>query len=197
MPRPPLTRTIGRRPGATRYKPSGVPVRFLQEVTLGYDEIEALRLADLEGLYQEQAAERMGISRPTFGRLVSGARRKVAHAFFHGHALAFEGGPCTLAPGPWYRCGDCGQEWQTPAEGPEAQEPCSSCGSEDVAATPPAGPASTGGRGQGGGGRGAGGGGSNARRGQGRRGQGRRGQGGRQGRGPGGFGQGGNGRRSS
>lgn len=136
MPRPPLTRTICRRPGVTRYKPSGVPARLLQEVVLGYDEIEALRLADLEGLYQEQAAEQMGISRPTFGRLVAEARRKVADALLHGHALAFEGGPFALAPGPWHRCGGCGQEWQAPASG-ETARPCNACGSDDVAATPP------------------------------------------------------------
>lgn len=138
MPRPPLTRTICRRPGVTRYKPSGVPARLLQEVVLGYDEIEALRLADLEGLYQEQAAERMGISRPTFGRLVSGARRKVADALFHGHALAFEGGPFARAPGPWHRCGGCGQEWQASREDLAADQPCGACGSEEVAVAPPA-----------------------------------------------------------
>ena len=57
---------------------AGVPARSLVEIVLTVDEFEALRLADYEGLYQKQAAERMGISRPTFGRIVEAARRKVA-----------------------------------------------------------------------------------------------------------------------
>ena len=67
-------------------------MRSLEEVTLHLDEIEALRLADLEGLYQEEAASRMGISRPTFSRITAGARWKVADALVHGKALRMEGG---------------------------------------------------------------------------------------------------------
>lgn len=196
MPRPPLPRTICGRPCASRYKPSGIPARFLREVVLGYDELEALRLADLEGMYHEKAAEGMGISRPTFGRLVSQARRKVADALFHGHSLVFEGGPFALAPGPWYRCGDCGQEWQAPAGGVSAAEPCSACGSEDVDAAPPT-PGPTPGPGPGPQGRG-GGGGRRGRSAGGHRGNGGgagQGGGGRGGRG--GRGQGGGGNRSS
>ena len=136
MPRPPLPRTICGRPGASRYKPSGIPARHLREVILGYDELEALRLADLEGLYHQEAAEHMGISRPTFGRLVSQARHKVADALFHGQSLAFEGGPVTLAPGPWHRCDDCGLEWQGPVAGDAAAVACSTCGSDEVIAGP-------------------------------------------------------------
>jgi predicted DNA-binding protein (UPF0251 family) len=74
------------------FKPAGVPIRLLEEVVLALDELEALRLADLDGLYQEQAAERMKISRPTFARIVEQARRKVAEALVHGKALRLEGG---------------------------------------------------------------------------------------------------------
>ena len=51
---------------------------YCGEVLLTLDEYEAIRLADLEGLYQEQAATRMNVSRQTFGRIVEAARRKVA-----------------------------------------------------------------------------------------------------------------------
>lgn len=51
------------------------------------DELEAIRLADYEGFYHEKAAEHMGISRPTFGRILDGARRKVADAIINGKAL--------------------------------------------------------------------------------------------------------------
>jgi Predicted DNA-binding proteins len=59
---------------------------------LGLDEAEALRLADLEGLYQEAAARSMGVSRQTFGRIVESARGKVADAILNGKALKVEGG---------------------------------------------------------------------------------------------------------
>ncbi len=78
---------------ASIFKPAGVPVRYLDEVVLSLDEFEALRLADFEGLYQEQAALRMEVSRPTFGRIIDIARRKVAEALVHGKALRIDGGP--------------------------------------------------------------------------------------------------------
>ena len=62
-------------------------------VVLGLDELEALRLSDLEGLYHEAAAERMGVSRATFGRILASARRKVAHALLQQHVLVVEEGP--------------------------------------------------------------------------------------------------------
>lgn len=60
------------------------------------DEFEAIRLADLDGLYQEQAAEQMGVSRATFSRIVDSAHAKVADALVHGKALRIEGGPVNL-----------------------------------------------------------------------------------------------------
>lgn len=66
-------------------------------VTLGRDELEALRLADLEGLYQETAAERMGVSRATFGRILTRARAAVAEALVGGKVLVI--GEAPVAPG--------------------------------------------------------------------------------------------------
>jgi predicted DNA-binding protein (UPF0251 family) len=85
-------RHIGFKPCASLFKPAGVPACTLEQVTLTLDEVEALRLADLNGLYQEQAAEQMKISRPTFSRIIEEARRKVADALIHGKALRLEGG---------------------------------------------------------------------------------------------------------
>jgi predicted DNA-binding protein (UPF0251 family) len=65
---------------------------MLEEVVLTLDEFEALRLADMEGMYQEQAAGKMNVSRPTFSRIVEQARRKVATALIQGKALRLEGG---------------------------------------------------------------------------------------------------------
>jgi len=96
MPRPYCQRRVGFAPDATYFKPAGVPLRALEEVVLSLDELEALRLADLNGQYQEQAAEQMKISRTTFARIVEAARKKVADALIHGKALRIEGGPVIM-----------------------------------------------------------------------------------------------------
>lgn len=92
MSRPQCCRRVAGRPIASVFHPAGIPVRELDEIVLALDEFEAIRLADLEGLYQEQAAERMIVSRPTFGRILAAAHRKVAEALAHGKALKIEGG---------------------------------------------------------------------------------------------------------
>jgi uncharacterized protein len=78
------------KPGALYFKPRGIPLMGLQEVRLAPDEMESIRLADLEGMYHEDAAQEMGISRATFGRILEGARRKVAEAIVQGKALRIE-----------------------------------------------------------------------------------------------------------
>ena len=93
MPRPYCQRRIAGRPAASVFKPLGVPLRELDGIVMTLDEFEAIRLADLGGLYQEQAAAQMGVSRPTFSRIVDSAHRKVADALVHGRALHIEGGP--------------------------------------------------------------------------------------------------------
>ena len=87
MSRPKKTRCIGCSPNTSYFKPKGIPIFQLEEVFLSLDELEAIRLADFEGLYHEKAAELMGISRPTFGRILDSARRKVADAIINGKAL--------------------------------------------------------------------------------------------------------------
>ncbi len=93
MPRPYIDRKVKGKIVSDYYKPRGIPLRDLGEVSLGVDELEALRLADYEGLYQAEAAERMGVSRQTFGNIVKSARKKVASALVNGSALKIEGGP--------------------------------------------------------------------------------------------------------
>jgi len=96
MARPFCCRRVSGRPPAGVFKPQGIPLRDLEEVVLGLDEFEALRLADLDGHYQEQAALRMQVSRPTFSRILDSARRKVADALVHGKALRIEGGTVSM-----------------------------------------------------------------------------------------------------
>jgi predicted DNA-binding protein (UPF0251 family) len=108
MPRPRQCRRVAQLPPATYYKPRGVPLRTLAQVGLTVDELEAIRLADLEGLYQEAAAGEMNVSRQTFGRILEAAHKKVADALVNGKALSIEGGPIEVAepagPGP-HGCG--------------------------------------------------------------------------------------------
>ena len=92
MPRPFCCRRIAGKPAASIFKPIGIPVVELDEAVMTLDEFEAMRLADLDGLYQEQAAEQMSVSRTTFSRIVVSARRKMADALVHGKALRIEGG---------------------------------------------------------------------------------------------------------
>ena len=92
MPRPCCMRRVGFAPPVIYFKPARIPLCELEEVILMLDEVEALRLTDLNGLYQEQAADKMKISRPTFARIVEAARRKTADALIHGKALRLEGG---------------------------------------------------------------------------------------------------------
>jgi len=110
------------------FKPAGVPASTLEEVVLSLDEFEALRLADLEGLYQEQAAERMQVSRQTFGRTVEAARKKVAEALVLGKALRIEGGNVQLPEMRTFACADCRHQWQEPF-GTGRPGGCPSCGS--------------------------------------------------------------------
>jgi len=79
-------------PTCRLFKPAGIPAKKLEKVSLTVDELEALRLADYEGLYQEKAASMMNVSRQTFGRIVSAARSKVATALIEDKALKIGGG---------------------------------------------------------------------------------------------------------
>jgi predicted DNA-binding protein (UPF0251 family) len=96
MPRPRNFRRIGHLPQSNYYKPRGIPLSALQQATLTMDELEAIRLADFEGMYQEDAAEKMNISRQTFGRIIESAHKKIADALTNGKALLIEGGPVEL-----------------------------------------------------------------------------------------------------
>ncbi len=92
MARPPKCRLVCKEPDVTYFKPRGVPLRSLEEVTLTVEGLEALRLSEIEGLDQDEAAARMGISRQTFGRILAEARKTVARAVVNGMGLRIEGG---------------------------------------------------------------------------------------------------------
>jgi predicted DNA-binding protein (UPF0251 family) len=87
MSRPKKCRCIQCQPNAYYFKPRGIPLIHLEEIALELDELEALRLADFEGLYHAEAAKQMNISRATFGRILDQARHKLVEAILGGKAL--------------------------------------------------------------------------------------------------------------
>ena len=97
MPRPVSERRVRGCPRVRAFKPAGVPLRDLETIIITLDELEAVRLADLQGLYQEAAASSMDVSRQTFGRIVETARRKIADALVNGKALEIDGGTVQMA----------------------------------------------------------------------------------------------------
>ena len=104
MPRPKCCRKVRGVPDVKYFKPRGIPSVELEEVVLHLDEFEAIRLADYEQLYQEDAAARMNISRQTFGRIIEAAHKKIADVLISGKALKIEGGYVTLN-----KTGPCGR----------------------------------------------------------------------------------------
>jgi len=92
MVRPRILRRIDFEPDVDYFKPAGVPVNRLEISNLSMEEAEALRLSDSKGMNQDEASKEMGISQPTFHRLLTGARRTVAGAITNGKAIKIQGG---------------------------------------------------------------------------------------------------------
>jgi len=130
MPRPPKCRRVEFEPRFTYFKPAGIPRRELEELILSVEEVEAIRLKDRQGLEQEECAERMHVSRPTFQRILTGARSKLAEAITEGKAIRVEGGNYRLA-NRLVKCPSCKHQFnvpfrQVPSQGincPECGEP--------------------------------------------------------------------------
>lgn len=130
MGRQQLCRTIHKEPGVMSYKPAGIPTSRLEEVTLTIDELEAIRLADLEGLYQEMAAQKMRVSRQTFGRIIGSAHRKIADVLVNGKLLHVKGGHVKMAAKRIFKCSSCEHIWKEPF-GTGRPEQCPECEGTD------------------------------------------------------------------
>lgn len=129
MPRPKKERLVRRPPLYTEFKPAGVMRSSLNQINLGLDELEALRLADYLGMDHSEAAEEMEISRSTFTRLVEEARRKIASFLIEGSNLSIEGGNVHFR-GNLIKCHDCGHMFNTSFDVTVTR--CPSCGSENL-----------------------------------------------------------------
>jgi predicted DNA-binding protein (UPF0251 family) len=132
MGRPHIKRCVEYNPGVSYFKPRGIPMDQLEEIRLKIDEREALRLADFEGLSQEEAGKRMGVSRATFGRIVERARRIVADALINGKAIHVEGGNYAISSRKGLlECSKCGYEWHEKREAEQSVK-CPSCNTKDA-----------------------------------------------------------------
>lgn len=87
MSRPKLCRRVGFNPDITYFKPQGVPMKMLDEVDLSFEEIEALRLKNIEDLDQNECAKKMRTSQSTFQRILSSAYKKISQALIEGKAI--------------------------------------------------------------------------------------------------------------
>ncbi len=119
MVRPHKERRVEQLPSFTHYKPVAIPLRDLDEVVLTIEEMEAIRLTDVELLDQGEAALRMEVSRPTFHRIVNKAHQKIATALWQGKALRIDGGSFRIAGhchGKTRRfvCQSCNLTWDLP-----------------------------------------------------------------------------------
>lgn len=137
MPRPTKWRCVGFVPEITYFKPAGVPPRSLEEICLSVEEAEAVRLRDLEGLEQEECAQKMRISRPTFHRVLESARKKLADVLLNGKAIRIEGGNFEMAMRR-FRCSNDGHEWDVPFEAMVVGPPsaCPTCKSPHIQPAP-------------------------------------------------------------
>ena len=135
MPRPHKCRCIFSEPNISVFKPKGVPAYELEAIELRLDELEAIRLADLEGLYQEEAAKMMNISRATFGRIVDEAHHKIASALLNGKMIIFKGGNIKMSDKRTFVCADCEHRFQVPY-GTQRPQECPSCHSHNIHRAP-------------------------------------------------------------
>ena len=130
MSRPFKCRRVAFVPGVTYFKPASIPLRSLEEVGISLEEAEALRLKEIEGLEQEQGAEKMNISRPTFQRVLTSARKKMADALLNGKAIRIDGGNFEIV----HRRFKCqrGHEWEVELPSRILPELCPTCSSTDI-----------------------------------------------------------------
>ena len=135
MARPTKWRKIENIPAIAYFVPSEKEIAEVPENILKLEELEAIRLKDLEGLEQGECADKMEVSRPTFQRILLSAREKIADSLVNGKTIHIEGGNFTQNICA-VRCTDCGKEWLESIENLESinggSSVCPACGSNKV-----------------------------------------------------------------
>ena len=138
MGRPIKWRRVSQMPEFLEFQPVGVTVSGLTENILLIEELEAIRLKDLEGLEQEACADQMQVSRPTFQRILMTARKKIADSLIHGKGIRIEGGTFTSNVCPVH-CLSCGKIWMESIEILRQEKShylCPDCGSDRIVCAP-------------------------------------------------------------
>jgi len=131
MVRPKKNRIVAFNPDISYFKPRGIPLMELEEVLLTIDERESVRLADLLGMPYEEAGQKMGVSRATFGRIIQHARKVVADALINGKSINVEGGHYTISEDARiFTCNKCKHKWEEPRG--TGKPSCPSCNDDDV-----------------------------------------------------------------
>ena len=135
MARPFKWRIIEHLPTVTYFVPSETAPSSVPENVLKLEELEAIRLKDLEGLEQSACADKMEVSRQTFQRILLSARGKLADSLINGKAIHVVGGHSTQ--NIWLiKCLDCGREWTESFENMKSprmdSHPCPTCHSENT-----------------------------------------------------------------
>jgi len=131
MVRPQKRRVVAYNPDISYFKPRGIPLIDLEEVQITIDEYEALRLSDLMDMPYEEAANKMKVSRATFGRIVRRARKTVADALINGKAIIIQGGSYRIVDkSRIFVCNNCNKKWKEP-RGTGRPENCPLCNQKD------------------------------------------------------------------
>jgi uncharacterized protein len=129
MPRPVKPRRVENYPSESYFAPRGSRIDEVEEVALKVEELEAMRLKDIEELSQEECAGRMNVSRQTFQNIIDSARKKTATALTEGKAISIGGGNYAHKSCR-FKCMDCSEEYDLYA----ARDPgkCPACSSDNV-----------------------------------------------------------------
>jgi len=106
MPRPQKNRKVCNPPKMQGFKPYGIAICETEHIIMQYDEYETIKLVNYDNLPQDEAAERMEVSRPTLTRIYNSALKKIAQAFVEGKSIIIEGGNFEFEK-DWYKCKKC------------------------------------------------------------------------------------------
>lgn len=130
MPRLKALRTLQELPTVKGFRPLWMRANYRSAVMMQLEEYEAIRLMDYENLTHEQAAEKMGVSRPTVTRIYEQARNKLATALVEGRSFLIEGGEIELK-GAHYYCNDCKHRYIDTTTNDQPTN-CPTCGSGNL-----------------------------------------------------------------
>lgn len=132
MSRPIKKRFVCHRITYNDFGPLADAAKDVKKIVLKADQLEAMRLADLEGMSQNDAAEMMNVSRQTFGRIIEEARKTVTFALINGYKLSLDYDANTEVCSRTVKCSDCGYQWSQAFAQKSDKEECPACKSTNV-----------------------------------------------------------------